>query len=427
MEIKSEDNLYDKRIGIAVKTFISVSLGITIFFLWRLWSNNYKFWSGTIEFDKTGQVGDFIGGVIGTIISAAGFYFLYLTLKEQKKAIQQQEGAIQEQKLAIKEQKNSFERERFESKFIDLVKLHRDNVVDIRYQVFENGLFKDVYSREAIKAIFNEFIECLHEVKKFARVYKEIEILQASYSLTLEEVKTKNGCKASVGELALIDISYCIVFFGLSEESDQVFLNLFWNRYNKEFIKRLKKYLRLKPTLSGTNASAFSRWVSFSKTDSNRIKDIFEPVYLTEDSIEEWLGIENGLFSNYNLECYYRGHQHRLGHYFRHLFQTFKFLSQQAILTEDEKYFFAKTLRAQLSTYEQLILFVNSITSLGMKWEYTAEIAEQGKYAVNPNDFKFITRYNLIKNLPGSQYYEFQYRKFYPKVRFEYKEDISYI
>jgi hypothetical protein len=426
METKYEDKLYDKRIGNAVITFIVASLGITLFFLWRLWANNYRFWSGTIEFDKTGQVGDFIGGVVGTIISAAGFYFLYLTLREQRKAIQQQENAIHQQENAIKEQRSSFEKERFESKFIDLVKLHRDNVADIRCQVLENGQVVDVYSREAIKAIFNEYIECLHEVKKFARVYKGIEILQAPFSETLDGIKTQNGCKATVNELALIDIAYCIVFFGISEESDQVFLNLFWNRYNKEFIKRLKKYLRLKPTSVNGNTVAFSNWLAFSRADSNAVKEIFEPFYLTDDSLDQWLNIQNGLFANYHAECYYKGHQHQLGHYFRHLFQTFKFLSIQTSLSSDDKYFFAKTLRAQLSTYEQLLLFINSLSSLGMKWEYTADIPKGNTNCYDPDDFRFLTRYNLIKNLPGSQYYEFQYKRFYPNVRFEYKDDISY-
>lgn len=413
---------------IVVISLLVISIVITGYFLGRIAVHGYWIWGdGKIQFEETGQVGDFIGGVVGTLISGAGFYFLYLTLNEQRKAINQQEKAVNEQKLAIREQKMSFERERFESKYLDLVKLHRDNVAEMRYQVWKGVELKEVYSREAIKEIFNEFIECLHEVKKFARVYKNIDILQPSYNVTLEEVKIKNKCKATTSELALIDISYCIVFFGLSEESDQVFLNLFWNRYEREFIKRLKKYLRLKPFLYNGETSAYSNWLNFSQADSVKIRDVFEPFYQSQESIDEWLGVENGLFANSKMECYYRGHQHRLGHYFRHLFQTFKFLSLQNILAPDEKYFFAKTLRAQLSTYEQLILFINSITSLGMKWEYTADVADIQMSSYDLNDFKFITRYNLIKNLPGSQYYEFKYRNFYPKVRYEYKEDISYL
>ena len=130
---------------------------------------------------------------------------------------------------------------------------------------------------------------------------------------------------------------------------------------------------------------------------------------------------------NYSHEKYYGGHQHRLGHYFRHLFQSYKFLSRQTHISFEKRYFYGKTLRAQLSTYEQFLLFINSLSSLGMKWQYTAELEfDAPSKNLQLEDFKFITRYQLIKNLPGSKYFDLTYREFYPQVKFEYSEDISY-
>ncbi|MCA9761471.1 MAG: hypothetical protein KC463_08200, partial [Streptococcus sp.] len=81
--------------------FIYSSVIILGVFIICICVDGYTFWGHSdIRFDVTGQVGDFIGGVIGTIISAAGFYFLYLTFNDQRK---------------------SFERERLESKFFDLI------------------------------------------------------------------------------------------------------------------------------------------------------------------------------------------------------------------------------------------------------------------------------------------------------------------
>ena len=40
---------------------------------------------------------------------------------------------------------------------------------------------------------------------------------------------------------------------------------------------------------------------------------------------------------NYGKLKFYGGHQHRLGHYFRHLFQTYKFLSVQTNIDENDK------------------------------------------------------------------------------------------
>ena len=102
---------------------------------------------------------------------------------------------------------------------------------------------------------------------------------------------------------------------------------------------------------------------------------------------------------------YYNGHQHRLSHYFRHLFQSYKYLNSQKNLPEKEKYFYAKMLRAQLSTYEQALLFVNSLSSSGMNWELDSTE-------------KLITKFNLIKNLPDYLLPKINYKRYYPAVKY---------
>ncbi|KEQ31648.1 hypothetical protein N180_15530 [Pedobacter antarcticus 4BY] len=124
---------------------------------------------------------------------------------------------------------------------------------------------------------------------------------------------------------------------------------------------------------------------------------------------------------------YYGGHQHRLGHYFRHLFQTYKYLHYHPNLNMKEKYFYGKTLRAQLSTYEQALLFINSISTVGMKWELLAEYKEKSGMNLERifklrRDNHLITRYNLIKNLPGESSFGFKYRTYYPSIKYESEE-----
>ncbi|MBK6283686.1 MAG: hypothetical protein IPF54_14470 [Draconibacterium sp.] len=75
-------------------------------------------------------------------------------------------------------------------------------------------------------------------------------------------------------------------------------------------------------------------------------------------------------FSNYpidddrSIEFYYfpfDGHVNLLGHYYRHLFQTAKYITEQDMLSDKEQYGYIKTLRAQLTNFEQLLLYYNSI------------------------------------------------------------------
>jgi hypothetical protein len=62
----------------------------------------------------------------------------------------------------------------------------------------------------------------------------------------------------------------------------------------------------------------------------------------------------------------FEGHQSRLGHYYRHLFQTIIFVNSQKL--NINKYEYVKMLRSQLSIHEQALLFINSFTDLGDDW-----------------------------------------------------------
>ena len=85
------------------------------------------------------------------------------------------------------------------------------------------------------------------------------------------------------------------------------------------------------------------------------------------------------------------GLQFALGHYYRHLFQTVNYINNSSkILNYKKKYFYIKTLRSQLSTYEQMLLYINSISRLGEVWELDQD--DENK--------KLITKFNLIKNIP---------------------------
>lgn len=376
-----------------------VFVGLT--FLYLLIStciDGYSIWSSNkIDFAVTGQFGDFIGGFLGTVINGAAFYFLYLTLNEQRK---------------------STEKQSFETKFYELIHLHRENVNELRYT--KNNMTAE--SRKVFRVIVEEFVECLHEVKRFSKMYPNLEVLQPAYKIKLEQIAKANKCRAKVEDLAAIDISFCCIYFGLSSESETILLHKFFHRYNKEFIRRLKTFLQLKPKTE--NTELFEEWKKFKAKDIKEMKEQFEKIHTNRNPNSSDASSDK-LFKNLTAYKYYGGNQHRLGHYFRHLFQTYKFISLQQSLTPDEKYFYAKTLRAQLSTYEQFILLFNSLSSLGMKWEYTSDVDNlPNGYEIS--DFKFITRYNLIKNLPGSQYYDITYRRYYPDVHFEYRDDITY-
>ncbi|WP_127344938.1 putative phage abortive infection protein [Ancylomarina longa] len=118
---------------------------------------------------------------------------------------------------------------------------------------------------------------------------------------------------------------------------------------------------------------------------------------------------------------FFGGHQYHLAHYFRHFYRSVKYIDKQPswLLSEEEKKEYIELLRAQMSNYEQALLFINSISSLGENWEYSGGV-------------DLITKYDLIRNLPEyfiplpankDEYLKPQY--FYPNVDFEWKKKTS--
>ncbi|WP_205334641.1 putative phage abortive infection protein [Flavobacterium fluviale] len=357
--------------------------------------------------DATGQFGDFIGGVIGTILSGAGFYFLYITLVEQRKS-------IQEQKEALENQKISFEKERFEAKFFDLIKLHRDNITDVKYRIFIKEKKETVEGRRVFNLIYKEFLESFLDVKRFCKIYEGEVYTKRKYRKKLNRIIKENNLKTTINDLVIIDISYLILYFGTGKEGAILLRHKFTNRYTEDFVYKLIKFIQLKPCKS--NTEGYKSWNKFKATELPILKRSFNRIYRNRNNKAFSFTIKNyNLLENYKSVKYYGGHQYRLGHYYRHLFQCYKFLILQKTLNESEKYFYGKTLRAQLSNYEQSLLFVNSISSLGYKWEFDHEHDLEGQ------PIRLITFFQLIKNVSGRRLVNIDYRDFY-KINYEFEE-----
>jgi hypothetical protein len=89
----------------------------------------------------------------------------------------------------------------------------------------------------------------------------------------------------------------------------------------------------------------------------------------------------------------YSNHSQWLGHYYRHLYQTVKFIDKAKSVCKKRKYDYIKMLKAQLSDFEQALLFYHAYSDLGSVW------FKNGKDS-------FIVKYRLIQNLPLFMVYD---------------------
>jgi len=168
-------------------------------------------------------------------------------------------------------------------------------------------------------------------------------------------------------EQDLANISFTILFFGTDETVTDVLENRFFNKYSR----------------------------------------IYDSILLIVNRLRKL----NNPYSS--IEYYFSGHQSRMGHYFRHLRRSILFVHRNETLTENQKKDYVRTLRAQLSNHEQILLFFFSISDLGVKWELEST-----------NNEPLITYYSLIRNIPLGSIYGYRPNRYYPFLKLEHDFEI---
>ncbi|OQY72388.1 MAG: hypothetical protein B6D44_10200 [Ignavibacteriales bacterium UTCHB2] len=221
--------------------------------------------------------------------------------------------------------------DRFETRIYELINLHKQNVNELK--LYDDTIHRSVINgREIFKYLFIEFKDCYQKISYAASNKPNIHLPKDPDSLTI--------------------ISYIIYFVGI--------------RYSTVnfLIKSLENYLQLEDLTELVNYLV-------SELEQDKIDLMANP---PEESPNEFY------FD------FLKGHTSELGHYYRNLYQTVSYIDsyQSNIISDAEKYKYVKTLRAQLSNHEQLMLYYNSLSPFGRPW------LENG----------YFVKYKMIKNIP---------------------------
>lgn len=373
----------NKTTGLLIGFILSVST--LIIFLFVTSNSNILLWSIDSE------VWDHFGSFIGAVLLAA-------TLLYQIRA---------------------FRRQQVEAKFFEMVKYYRDNISEMRYRnpfYYKDGAreVEEEYlvGRRVIKTIFEQY-----KVARKICHQKDLTTICLRLDNEIKNIETKwieKGFGKQVKEkgepykfepvewkkkYVLNEIAYQITFWGIPQDVDKELNSYIKGLYLEDELQANKKITEVvKNTVTVWEYSGDKK--VFSAYLKNR--DIMEVDNLIEKS-------DPG-----EKVKFFGGHQYHLGHFFRHLFQTVKFIDSQPswLMSDTDKYDYIKTLRAQMSNYEQALLFINSLTKLGRNWEY------------DNKEKDLISDYNLIKNLPENfiPYMKPQY--YYPDVDYEWKDEM---
>ena len=245
-------------------------------------------------------------------------------------------------------QRKEYEHNRIESRFFELLKIHQSNVQEMRHAP-PNKYIKEYETGRRV------FITIYKQLKKAEQELRGLSIVSSKF--TNQEIK---------------EIAYLIVFFGISKNMKEGAL--------RTCLLRNENYKPLVPELIAHFENIVAKYEPKGKSISETIK-------------------------------YFGGHQSRLGHYNRHLYQAVTYVDSQKALSYNEKYHYMKILRAQMSTHEQVVFLYNSLSLLGFDWEL--------KYRKVADNKCLVTKYDLIKNIP-LDYLQFDNPiDFYPDVNYE--------
>lgn len=130
----------------------------------------------------------------------------------------------------------------------------------------------------------------------------------------------------------------------------------------------------------------------------------------TQISKDDLLALEGKLdLSRHRFQpyFYFDGHQSRLAHYYRHLFQFVTFVEGQELGINKQSYM--KTIRAQLSNHEQALLLINSLSGIGWDW-WNQDL---------------LLKYGLVKNIPAGfmeRYCNLSVKELFPDGYFEWQQ-----
>ncbi len=277
-----------------------------------------------LKYEQIGEIGDIISGTTMPFISFAGIMLTFLAFWIQYKA--------------NLELRRDIEIDRFASRYYELLKLHKENVSEMEI----DGKYK---GREVFKA--------LHQELKF--IYWLIEN-------ELNGMKEQGDVSRSSPQ-KILSIAYLIFYYGF--ETNKV-------NYVNAHLKNI-----CSPNEEDKVVKELTRQYEKLRSAGRYVEGRVAEVKVGNLS-------ERFLFRH----SPFQGQMSRLGHYYRHLFQTVRFIDgiSDERLNHEEKYGFAKTIRGQLSVFEQAMLYYNALSSIGAPW----------LKCENP----LLTKYRLIKNMP---------------------------
>lgn len=260
----------------------------------------------------TGEIGDFVGGVVGTAFSFVATLFVIVTLMEQNRQNQ---------------------RNIFVQSYYEMLNVHADHVRQMALHKSNNEMLR---GREVFSQLIKYYDTIYDTIDRYVQNILNGGIQGKPFEKEQVEYLKDDFCRKSL----VMRLTYGYFFYG------------------SEFY-RLRNY-------------------------KDKIEKTIEETILS-------IGRSN--------QFYTEGNHVLLGHYYRHMFQMIQYVINTKCINEEERYTYAKQLRAQMDDDEQLLLYYDAMSDVGDEWLKTEKDADEIKQI---KQLSPLTRFRMIKNIPAS-------------------------
>lgn len=167
------DSFFSEKTGkiLAIIGLLTIFIGTTIYLIFGSWS-----FSSILNEEIIGQFGEFIGGVVGSILAMSGIILYYVALKEQRKEIGVSQDALKCQVEALNQQIVEFREQKKEMQ--ETRKLYDEQTKEFRRQT---KISKHQQFASSFYSLLDVFINVREELNKeknyFSSIYEELRII----------------------------------------------------------------------------------------------------------------------------------------------------------------------------------------------------------------------------------------------------------
>src|SRR5690606_20180325 len=233
------------------------------------------------EISMFGQLGDLFGGIMNPLIAISAALLTFLAFWMQYQANQD----IQQQ----------FKVQQFERQFYEMLRLYKENVNEMKIQGYVTEVSSEAILPDNEKTIHKIIERNVEGRKVFVSMYEELNLC----------IKICKSLNSKLGKMSLDDlnkIAFDIFFFGIKSN---YFLRNFEYSSKEEEELQAEKINLLRRVFKDLR----------NKHKKNGASDVHYEI--------------KGCEKRFKINLKYRpfsGHENRLGHYYRHLFYTVKYV-----------------------------------------------------------------------------------------------------